>query len=324
MNILESIKEERQLSMNHWRYRLLHWCFSCENPRPFNTGLPSYLYSHYCPLFHLTNLIAILSPIILVAKVIFAIGFAFLMALAHIVEKIREYWPSWKSSNDTPAAEPTEEQLIEKQRDFLLSVMKKPEFWYLNFEEFWKAWHNKLDKLNKDEVEQTYNHWKAKITVALEEAKLRRERFRKYLLFWTNFSRVFIKWGLNIFYIALAAVSFYIMAHIAVPIFDFICYIIDLLVNSNPVPFFLALLKFTGLFFVSAVGLMGLLKFKLCQKFLSLAWKGMVLASPPFTLVLDMFKALYGWFKGGMDSVCEFISVFYEENCPPIKIVKEE
>ena len=34
MSILDSIKEERKLSFNHWRYRILHWAFNAEPPDP--------------------------------------------------------------------------------------------------------------------------------------------------------------------------------------------------------------------------------------------------------------------------------------------------
>lgn len=315
MSILESIKEERQLSMNHWRYRLLHWCFNCEAPIiPFHTGLPHYLYSHYCPLFHLTNLIAILSPLILVVKIIFAVIHALLIGLIRGVDAIRKCWPKFAAK----------EEIIAQQKEYLLSLLKNPGMWCQDFERFWNTFNKKLDRLKKEDVEQSYHHWIAKFNAAQEEAARRRERFRKYLLFWTNFSRVFIKWGLNIFYIGLAAVTLYVFANIAVPIFSFICYLFDLIINSDPVPFLLFALKLIGLFFITALSMVGLLKFKLCQKVLGVAWQGIVLASPPFALVFDMFKALWGWVRGGLDSVCEFISVFYEENCPPIKIVKDE
>src|SRR5690348_8046854 len=64
-------KEERRLSLKHWRYRLLHWCFNVEpNPGSNITILPKFLYTHYCPLFHLTNLIAILLPFIILIKIL--------------------------------------------------------------------------------------------------------------------------------------------------------------------------------------------------------------------------------------------------------------
>src|SRR5581483_7783366 len=84
MSILSSLKEERRLSMKHWRYRLLHWAFGVEGKRPEETGLPHFLYTHYCPLFHLTNLIAIISPVILFFKIVVVLFMATVHALSMI------------------------------------------------------------------------------------------------------------------------------------------------------------------------------------------------------------------------------------------------
>lgn len=65
--ILESIKRDRKLSFNHWRYRLLHWTFETN---PSDSNLPNFLYTKYCPLFHLTNLLVIFFPLIVFAKIV--------------------------------------------------------------------------------------------------------------------------------------------------------------------------------------------------------------------------------------------------------------
>lgn len=68
--ILEAIKGEKKMSFHHWRYRLLHWAFGEKADTPEQSGLPRFLYTHYCPLFHLTNLIAIFAPAILFVKLV--------------------------------------------------------------------------------------------------------------------------------------------------------------------------------------------------------------------------------------------------------------
>ena len=68
-----------QISSDHWRYRLLHWY------SPNKDENPDCLYTHYCPLFHLTNLLALVFPFCwlmvklfrLIEIIIFGIGWLF-------------------------------------------------------------------------------------------------------------------------------------------------------------------------------------------------------------------------------------------------------
>ena len=68
MSILDSIKGQRKLSFDCWRYRLLHWCFNVENPDVQffqRTGLPKFLYSckYYRKVFALYLLQELYIPI---------------------------------------------------------------------------------------------------------------------------------------------------------------------------------------------------------------------------------------------------------------------
>ena len=63
---IKALKKERKLSMNHWRYRLLHTTFWCNPKTPAESPLPNFLYTHYCPLFHCTNLLLLFLPITMV------------------------------------------------------------------------------------------------------------------------------------------------------------------------------------------------------------------------------------------------------------------
>lgn len=74
MGIIEAIKAPKNLSFYHWRYRILHWVFNVGAKTPEESPLPNYLYTHYCPLFHLTNILFLLFPIIFCCKAAYSIG----------------------------------------------------------------------------------------------------------------------------------------------------------------------------------------------------------------------------------------------------------
>lgn len=100
------LQRRKKLSLNHWRYRLLHWCFNvkADNNTPFSNNLPRCLYTHYCPLFHLTNLIAIFCPIILIVKVVIAMAKAFV----HAFSQLKWSWPTTKDVVTDRSRKPTE------------------------------------------------------------------------------------------------------------------------------------------------------------------------------------------------------------------------
>ena len=58
---------------------MLHWFFSINPSCPELSPLSNTFYTHYCPLFHITNLIALFSPIILTFK----------------LSKKAAYWTAW-------------------------------------------------------------------------------------------------------------------------------------------------------------------------------------------------------------------------------------
>ena len=59
-------------------------------------GIPTFLYTHYCPLFHLTNLIVLLSPLILFFRVVLVVLRALYACLDLIPwGKIREFFVSF-------------------------------------------------------------------------------------------------------------------------------------------------------------------------------------------------------------------------------------
>jgi len=64
-----NIKSDKKLHFSHWRFKILHWAFGIDPKSPNESKLPKYLYTKYCPLFHLTNLIVLFSIPILLFKI---------------------------------------------------------------------------------------------------------------------------------------------------------------------------------------------------------------------------------------------------------------
>jgi hypothetical protein len=118
--IFDAIHAERKMSLTHWRYRLLHWVFNVDSDQvwkddsgKFHSKLPNYLYSHYCPLFHLTNLIALFSPIILVVKIVWAIIIISGIVCKKIFHGVKKAFAAAKALKPAPTPEENDSLLKE-------------------------------------------------------------------------------------------------------------------------------------------------------------------------------------------------------------------
>ena len=313
MSIIESLKEEKKLSLSHWRYRLLHWCFNVTVDEYTTRGndLPVCLYTHYCPLFHLTNLIAIFSPMILTVKVIIAVASAFIYAFG----QIKWSWPTKEVVVDPPSLE----ELRQMEYKEILKYLKHPG-WWIGFDHFWESKKSIFMNLTQEEVESKYNELVTKYKGAAARAEERRKKFRDRLIFWVNFSRVLVKWTMNISYFAITGVVLYGIYHMIGPMIGFV----NWLLTFNPIPMML----FVGKIALIIGGIFGaiyfLLRFKVFQTCATTSLKAGAYAMPPVVLVSQVTAAPFKWIGKGIVELCEFISVFYEENCPPITIISEE
>jgi len=331
MSILASIKGEKKLSFGNWRYRLLHWCFNVKDAdpkRPQDTGLPKFLYTHYCPLFHLTNLIAILSPLVLFIKVMAVIVKAAVSATAAIDWSKLDCLVSWMRSSKCTSVNigiTFSKRTPEEERMLLLEYCRK---WNPlaedDFEAFWAARSLKFETLSKDEVEFLYREFMPKIAYARLEGEQRRAALREKLIFWTNFSRVFIKWGLNVFYVFLTIGVAYLAYLASVPVWHVLTWIADgilwLFTDEGSLDFLKMFAKTMAWLVVGAGTGILLARISWLQNFGSLCYKGCVVLSPPFYL-LGKFG---GWVADGVVHFLDFAAMFYEENCPTITIISEE
>jgi hypothetical protein len=324
MSILSSIKEDKKLSFNHWRYRLLHWCFNVENPDPKFigcTGLPKFLYTHYCPLFHLTNLIAILSPLVLLIK---SFGVIF-RAMGAVWDKVDLSWIGEFLNKIMPKPTLKEPEVyVPTKADEKRYFLKHLVGWHGSFQEFWNNYNSKFTLLAQEEVEALFNEYYPQVEQARVDRENRQKRMREILIFWTNFSRVFIKWTMNVAYIAISLAFLYVCCLAVGPVITFFVSVYDFIIWLFTDIGSLKILSIIGkilLYMMLGSSFVWVLaKTNILDTFFGACYRGFVFISPPFYL----FVALWEWICAGFKSVEEFVSMFYEENCPPIVLISEE
>lgn len=306
--MFEKLHEERRLSFSHWRYRLLHWTFSEDAETPEESNLPQYLYSHYCPLFHLTNFIAIFLWAIILIKV----GRVCIDAIWSVVSNIELPQGSSNKSAPTPSRKKDMGRIL-----FTLRYrLKNDETTYTSYD------FDDLEVIPIEEAQQIFNDLMEKYRKAKERSDARKENIRKRVLFWVQFSQVFVKWALYLLYVVLGLVATYLAYICFGPILEFIRWILstDL---STLIPLLIVTAKFSIAFMLVFAVAFVLLKFSLGRKLIDLILVGIMACAPPAELLCKVLFAPFKWFYHGLNLTCEFISVFYEENCPPITIISE-
>lgn len=323
MSLIDSLKQERKMSMNHWRYRLLHWTFNVTgdlNPtEPWrDSGLPRYLYTHFCPLFHLTNLIAIMSPIILFVRIIVAVFIRVAKVAVPVLDWLMDLIPNRSGGNSSPGWTRDDCIAAEKEKVRIL-LMRNPHL-YQNFSYFYIDFRHEFNSISMEEIEVEFEKCAKLIGEAYERAKARKEALRKKLLFWTNFSSTVIKWILNVAYVALGLGVAYFLWLSTTPMFSFFSW----LLSFDAVPFLLFLGKVVGIGLIGVVGGYWLLRNKKVKGFCVSTGHAVAAAAPSLGLVGTVIAAPFRWIAWIWRSSKEFIAVFYEENCPPIILVTPE
>jgi ABC-type multidrug transport system fused ATPase/permease subunit len=319
VSILESIKSEKRMSLKHWRYRLLHWCFNEKATCPEASKLPQFLYTHYCPLFHLTNLIAVLFPFVLVFKVFVAICTLIWSGIQKIpLDRIFSIF------SPTPYEQLDEMGGVARDRKRLIACLMRFQYGPDEFDEFWSYYKSTFSYLKEDEARELYVVLYAQIEAAKEKARIRKEKMRQRLIFWTNFSRVFLKWAFNIFYILMAIGVGWLFYNFAAPCFWAVVDLVVFLCSFNPIPFLLFVAKWLLIALGAFAFFYVFWRFSFLRKGAGLLGRALVGISPPFVLLWQLFATPFVWLAHGFASVCEFVAMFYEENCPPITIISEE
>lgn len=305
--LIEQIKGPKKLTFDHWRYKTLHWCFGINPETKWDSNLPDAFYSHYCPLFHLTNLIVIFSPFIMFVKLILGlvrlIKFGFNKAVKGIVYVFitRKHKPLTEKQIVVRRIKNRIMYYIEencsKEQTFsmLYSVFSEEYFSKEEFEAYYDAVIKSIEK--------------QKLTDEIKEKEKKALKERMY--FWVNFSSIFFKCGLNVLYIFAALLSTWGLYKFAVFIS---CYSLE---------FYLSLLwGLIKIFFYAGIIVAGIVFLAFSLERINFKTKSYnmfptQLAGKWISVFLDFIADTY-------ESVAEFISAFYENNCPPIILEESE
>jgi ABC-type multidrug transport system fused ATPase/permease subunit len=318
--MFESIKAERHMSFGHWRYRLLHWCFKENAKTPKESDLPAFLYTHYCPLFHLTNLIAILFPFVLLVKIIIglvraaAAGFA-LIPWEAIGRFIGKCIPD-------ASEESLKAQKVKEEKGLILRKIAAGG--YTGFADFWIDWKYFFTEMQKEEVQTYFEAVAAAVQAARTRAAERKKKLREQLIFWSNFSSTFLKWFFNIAYLGAGALVIWLLYLGTWPVLCFCWDTIVFLCTFNPIPFLLWVGKVFVIVGVCFVVVYGFYRFGMLRRGAAAAGWACAGALPPIFLVGDLVCMPFKWTFKAISAFFDFAAVFYEENCPPIKIVSVE
>ena len=352
MNLLASIKEDHRMTLNHWRYRILHWYFNVNPSSPDESPLSRAFYTHYCPLFHVTNLIVIFSPAIFAGKVFWVFGEYGIMGAAKGVNKLHDYSmfmfensgikESWNAKLEKVQEK---KSLVHKKKKnnkatqkFLQIIKTSPE---RDFDSCWEfAQYIKYREddcmcyISQKEAKEIWDKNANAIIVIREQQiinqqkyEVLRKRRQEQLAFWVGFSRIFIKGALNVFYFIMfltVLYGTYLIAEPAWMVFKTICggiaYCLGLLMEVNL--FACLTMAANNLFRIAAVGGTLFLGYRLIRMipFVPLLRK----VCFPFEVVGEIGGSFVNWCLGVHNSTVEFIKMFYEENCPAIIIVKDE
>ena len=255
------------------------------------------------------------------------------------IEALTHRYFVWKASRRPPAREPTEEEKLlalkqwraEKKQEelrvlpkWIINMGRENEDYLASFANFWIRVSAHLSYITREEAEPIFDVYAPKVLAAIQAKKARRERMRRFIIFWVNFSRIFIKGVLNLFYLALFAGVVYTTVTFGLPALkatvEGILWAFTHLVAFDWLGALIlagtwGLRLSIGAFTVGSIGWM-------LHKFVPfhLLWQK---TAPPFVAFGNLIVALAGYFKAIVSNVFDFICLFYEENCPPITIVND-
>ncbi len=311
-NLLQNIKADKEISLKSWRYRVLHWFWGVDG---VEEKAPQVFYTHFCPLFHATNLIVILFPLIMLWKIFCSIISIIVLGVKWINNKLDNIkFPVLKSavpelsSEDRQKLEEScmikwfkskkrylEETLLTDQNAFLRCYSSNHVF---GDELLIQVWENVRQKFLKSLVKYQ------------EQEKLLRAR----IAFWVGFSQAFFKITLNILYVLLAVGVLYFGIPLAIKLGGLVGWLFMMCLNVN----WLEVLSRLGLF-SGGIGVgLGIVYVLIKNQWVFNKISG------PIILGIEIFGVILSFVFRGIEKFLKFISVFYEENCPKITIVEEE
>jgi len=314
VNIIDRIKGPKSLTFDHWRYRILHWSFGKEQGQR-SDDLPKYLYTHYCPLFHFTNFLAVFSGFIALWKILKFI-------LLSVLESISDGIDNIKSSKTFTVEEktPTEQEehnlffKLLRAQDYRLA--SAPTNYEDSWDTFWIVNYSKFKVLNTNSTKTLFmEHWPAVAEDLDKHDKMlvaRKEKIDKIVAV-SNFT---CKSFLSIlYYVALALlviVAFYALYNLCM----FLAFVVKS-IFANPALMARMIVITFAISFAVAVG------FLVISSKVFHGGRENRLFKPVFVGASLFDKHIAQNVGYAIGAIGEFCSTFYEENCPMIMLPPE-
>jgi hypothetical protein len=352
--MFERIKVERNLSLNNWRYVLLHWFFGISPTTPKESSLPGCFYTHFCPLFHLTNMIALCLPILIPLRIVWAVVKCLLVLVAAVIGPIRDWYQAF-------LARKRQKALDRNYANNRLALDRKAALWndpvfvrgqakirivsYLNeynhdsiilsdFEAFkedclWSFTKYATPNQSMEEVEAMIKELHAAISVVIIKKKKERDEKKRardaWIYNWVHVSQTVIKGLLNVLYVGLFLGCVYLLWTYGIPAvigaFYGICGICAWAFSVDVWSTLGSILYYGAQVAIGSIVIGGIFWFLAKSKiFITVADTGLKVVRP----VLACLDGFGRWCLATADNFADFISMFYAENCPPINIQEKD
>lgn len=350
MSLLEAIKGPKTMSFKHWRYRLLHWCFNVNPSCPGDSDLPQFMYSHYCPLFHVTNLIALFSPFILLVRVLLFLigalfnGIAFVavpfgQGCANLWRMLIEFLPERKEQEPQPVPELSDHQKWAEDIVLMKKTLQQSQRAEQDFDYLWREMSYKFLIMTEEEAHQVHKEFVHIIETARRRRAEREAAMRAWFATMANVSQFVIKCLLYVIYaglaVALAAGIYYgtmpfigLCGSVCSAIGTFFSDVFVWMKETMTAELLTTVLVWGGSI-AAAITVLTLFclagaKLRVGQLMLRGTVSTVQFVSPPFVFTGWLLSLPFRGIVAVVKGFGEFVSVFYEENCPPITIVNDE
>lgn len=344
--MFEALHAERNLTLEHWRYRLLHWTFGLtgaylsdgkvrwkdSDGDSFRSPLPEYLYTHYCPLFHLTNALVLASPLVSLVRFFIAVAKAAEVPAERLAKGVNWLWAQYRKWR--PAA-PVTPEAIDCWR-----VQRRLRFWTSRatlsnedhvppdtaFKLFWNEVGPAVGLETKDAWEARFTAAIAKYRETMAAVDVERAARRERILHVVQVSRRVFRVIVWLHLMALVGFAAYLAGTygpgVAVYVAKGVWSLATFLVTLG----WMNLLYGVGVWALSAVVilvLIGAIVLAVRKSGFDFEPIGDAMKAP-FVGVGHAARGTGSFIKNAVYSIFDFFGMFYEENCPPVTIVAQE
>jgi hypothetical protein len=178
--------------------------------------------------------------------------------------------------------------------------------------------------LHRDEAKKIYDELMPELIKTREENEERREQLKKQFATLISCSNILFKFGLNILYVILGAIIILTVGWLLWLIGYVILSIVVWTWNCNPLPFIVMVLKILTVAGIIGGIVYGLYKFGILKSTYEKAYNKTREIFTPIKVVGDISRSFKNYVINSTLSIIDFITMFYENNCPPITIVDAE